>query len=93
MSQLRCFSVLGDSNVQRNVNKTSIRANPLVKSSQMIPCSHLAVFSEALQKVRPESSICVVACLTNFLTNADGNATAGSRVEPVLQTVLAALQE
>ena len=93
MSQLRCFSVLGDSNVQRNVNKTSIRANPLVKSSQMIPCGHLAVFSEALQKVRPESSICVVACLTNFLTNADGNATAGSRVEPVLQTVLAALQE
>ena len=93
MSQALCFSLLGDSNVHRNVNKTSVRANPLVKSSQMIPCGHLAVFSEALLKVRPESSVCVIACLTNFLTNADGNATATGRVEPVLQTVLATLLE
>ena len=77
MSQARCYSIIGDSNVHRNVTKTSIRANPMVKAAQVIPCGHLAVFSEALSKIRAESTVCIVACLTNFVASADGNSTCG----------------
>ena len=93
MSQTRCFSLLGDSNVSRNLTKTTLRSNPVLKLTQIIPCGHIGLFSEALKNVRAESSVCIVACLTNFLTSSDGNSSVASRVEPVLQQIVVQLHE
>ena len=93
MSQSRCFSLIGDSNVQRNVSKTSFRACPLSKAAQIIPCGNLEIFSESLQKVRAETSVCIVACLTNFFTSADASTSSSvsGRIEPVLTRIAEAL--
>ena len=94
MSQSRCYSLIGDSNVSRNVGKTSFRASPLLKAAQVIPCGHLAIFSESLRKVRSETTVCIVACLTNFLTSADSSTSSSvsGRLEPVLASIVETLR-
>ena len=93
MSNPRVYSLIGDSNVQRNVSKTSFRASPLLKSAQIIPCGNLAIFSESLLKVRAEVTVCIVACLTNFITSSDesSSSSVSGRIEPVLTTIIEAL--
>ena len=92
-SQVRVFSLLGDSNVHPHINKTSCRAHPSLKGAQVLPCGHLGIFSGTLEKVRPETNVCIVACLTNFLTAADGPSTVSQRVDPVLQQIQTTLNE
>ena len=92
MSVSRCFSIVGDSNVQRHMNPTNCRDRPLMSSCQVLPCGKLALLAECLRSVRAESNVCVVSCVTNFLTRSeDTGGSVGFRVEPILLEVLSAL--
>ena len=85
MSVSRFFSIVGDSNVQRHMNPTNCRDRPLMSSCQVVPCGKLALLAESLRSVRQETSVCIVACVTNFLTSSeDTGGSVGFRVEPVL---------
>ena len=90
MAESRCFSLLGDSNVRKYINKNACRANVSLKSAQVLLCGHLGIFTEMLTKIRPESNACILSCISNFLTKPEG-ATVAQRVEPVLQDVREAL--
>ena len=92
-SQLRAFALLGDSYIHPHINKTSCRAHPSLKSAQVLACGHLGIFQGTLDKIKPNVNVCIIACLTNFLTRADGHSTVALRVEPVLQEIRAALVE
>ena len=85
MSQARVFTLLGDSNISRN--KTSVRANPVLKASQILNCGHLGIFKDSIDKVREESNVCIVSCLTNFLASSEGPDSVTQRIEPVLSEV------
>ena len=89
----RAYALLGDSNIQRHINKTSCRATPDLKSAQVLPCGHVGIFAESLAKVKPSVTVCILSCLTNFLTNADGPPPVSHRIEPVLQSVRSELLE
>ena len=93
MAMSRSYSLIGDSNVQRNVSKTTCRNNPLLKSAQIIPCGHSGIFVEALNSVRAESDVCIVACLTNFFTSTSGenSSSVSTRIEPILVLIHDAL--
>ena len=93
MSQSRCFALLGDSNIRNIATKTNCRANPVLQSAQIIPCGNLQLLVPSFEKVRAEITICVLSCLTNFLTSATGPSTISHRIEPVLQDVLATLHD
>ena len=84
MSQSRCFALLGDSNIRNIATKTNCRANPVLQSAQIIPCGNLQLLTPSLEKVRAETTVCVLSCLTNFLTSAEGPSTISHRIEPVL---------
>ena len=88
MAQLRVFSLLGDSNVRNNLNKTAYRANPAIKAAEVLSCGHFEIFRDTLLKIRPESNVCLIACITNFMTSIDdGPSSVSQRVQPVLQDV------
>ena len=92
----RIFALIGDSNISPHVNKTSCRANPSLKSAQVLSCGHLDIFAETLSKVKPDVNVCIIACLTNYLTSAiapSAASTVSQRIEPVLHQVRSLLIE
>ena len=93
MAQLRCFSLIGDSNVKRNVSKTNIRACPQLSGCQILQCQNLALFDEAVSSIRKESNVCIVSCVTNFLTSSDEDSMVSKRVEPVIEQLLGVLSQ
>ena len=93
MAQARAFSLLVDSGLRGHVNKTSFRANPSMRSAQILSCSSVTVFKETLNKVRPESDVVILSCVTSFLASADGPDQVSQRVDPVLQDVRDVLDE
>ena len=87
------FTLIGDSNIKAHVNKNSIRANPALKASQILTCGNFSIFNATLEKVRPQSTSCIIACATNFLSSVQGPTTVSLRVDPVLQDLRDVLVE
>ena len=86
MSQVRVFSLIGDSNVQRNMNSTNCRDRPLMSEAQVIPCGRLSLLAESLRQVRENSNVVVLACVSNFITSSDGTiSSVTNHVEPILR--------
>ena len=93
MSQSRVFLIVGDSNVRNFINKTSCRANPLLKSAQVLSCGSLEILRSSLEEVQEASNVLVMSCVTNFLASAEGPTSVSRRVDPVLQDFRTALVE
>ena len=93
MAQSRVFTLLGDSNVRRYINKTSVRASQDIKSAQILSCGRLEIFKESLEKTRDDTDICIISCITNFLTDAEGPEVVSQRIDPVLQDIREVLDE
>ena len=72
MAQARCVTIIGDSNSKRHMSENNIRGRPLMSGAQVVQCGRMPLFSEALKSLRVESDVCIISCMTNFLTNADG---------------------
>ena len=90
MSQQRCFSIVGDSNVQRNMTSLNRRASSLMEDCQIISCRKVSNLADCLRSVRTASNSCIVSCITNFLTDISSRSSSSniqSRVEPVLETI------
>ena len=90
-SQVRVFSLLGDSNVKPHVTKTSRRANPQLKNAQILSCGHLGIFRETLAQIKADVTVAIISCMSNFVSSADGPSAVSHRVDPVLQEVQSAL--
>ena len=91
MAQARVFSLIGDSNVRNHVNKNSCRANPALKSAQVMCCGSAEILAATLEKVRSSTTVCIVACVSNFLCDVDGPASVQNRLDPVLQDFRASM--
>ena len=87
MSIVRVFSLIGDSNIRNHVNKTSIRAYASIKSAQVLSCGHLENFAESLKSVRATSNVCILSCVSNFITSCEGPPSVSQRVQPILQDI------
>ena len=86
MSQSRLFTVIGDANVGRNMTGLNMASREAMKGSQLISCDTLALLDGALSQIRPESSVCIVAAITDMLIGADSVGTVYSSIESVLNT-------
>jgi len=76
------------------MNPTNCRDRPLMSSAQVIPCTKLAIFRQSLLSVKKDCNVCIVACVTNFLTDTtDPSSSVTQRVDGVLQDFFVALAE
>ena len=87
------FSVIGDSNVRRHMNPMNCRDRPLMSGAQVVLCGRAEVFKEAIKTIRAESTICIIACVSNFITSTAAASSVSMRVEPVLLELLAVIQQ
>ena len=82
------FSLVGDSNLKRHLNSMSRSMRPSLSTAEVKLCGRFEVFAETLRGLRSDSTACVIASITNFLTSADGDSSSASvRVEPVLAEI------
>ena len=94
MSVSQVFSLIGDSNVQRNMNSISCRDRPLMSGAQVIPCGQISVLAEALRQVCQTSNVTVLSCITNFMTRSDESVSSVSlRVEPIIKNFKSILDD
>jgi len=86
MAQSRIFTLIGDSNVRRNMNDSNCLDRPLMAGAETITCTKLALFPQSLSAVRASSTVCIVSCIPNFLSDSpeENGSLPGQRVEPVL---------
>ena len=85
MSQVRVFTLLGDSNVSRNMTPFNCRDRPLMNSAQCLPCGRFDLLAETLRQVRAESNVCLLSCITNYLTGSkSAQGSISQRIEGVL---------
>ena len=80
------ISVVGDDNARRNMAGLSIASREAMKSSQVIDCSVLANLEAALDSVRSDSTVCIVASITEFLVASGDCGTIFSTIDPILAT-------
>jgi hypothetical protein len=68
------------------MNPTNCRDRPAMSEAQVIPCTLLGVFRQSMLTVRSESNVCIVACVSNFLTDStDTSSSVSTRISPVLK--------
>lgn len=81
------FTVIGDSNVKKHMNATNRQGRPLLEASQVLLCTRREMFPQCLSKVRPETNVCVISCITNFLTDTEESSSSVSvRVDPLIES-------
>ena len=88
----RVFTIIGDSNVKRHLNPFNCRDRPRMLSAQFLPASKIEILSENLRSIREESNVCIISCVTNFLTSSEGSSTLALRLEPVLSEFFAKIR-
>ena len=91
MAQSRCVSIIGDSNIKRHMSTNNCRDRPLMSGAQIVQCGRAALLAASLQSIRAESNVCVLSCVTNFITSTVGSSAISLRVEPVFTDFLTKL--
>ena len=86
MSVSRLFTVIGDANVRRNMTGLNVASREAMKSAQVLACDTLASLDSVMNEVRAESSVCIVAAITEMLLTADNTGTVASSIESVLHS-------
>lgn len=80
------FSVIGDSNVQRNLVDSNCGSREDMRQAQIIPCTSLSTFSGCLAKVSSEATVLILSCVSNFLRDSSSSSDPTSRMTSTLET-------
>ena len=91
MSVSRLFSIIGDGNVRRNMTTLNMASRASMKSAQVIACANLDGLDNAFAEVRSESTVCIVAAVTEMIILAEDCGTIASTIDGVLQALRAKL--
>ena len=86
MSVCRLFTIIGDTNVTRNMTALNIASREVMQNSQVLACVSMSAIDTSLNDVRPESEALIIACVTEFLISTGNCGTISSSIDPVLAT-------
>ena len=84
MSISRLFTIIGDGNVRRNMTGLNVASRESMKTAQIIDFLGDRSISAALQEVRPESQVCIVAAITDLLLSGGDCGTIFASIDPPL---------
>ena len=87
MSQLRLFSVLGDTNVIQNMTTLNMASREAMQKAQLITCPALRDLASAVDQIRSEANVFVYAAITEHLLAAPEGNTIYATVDPVFREI------
>ena len=86
MSVSQIFTIVGDGNVRRNMTALNIASRASMKSAQIV--DHVGgTLEQALQVVKPEANVCIIASITDVLISGGDCGTIFSTLDPVLASL------
>ena len=80
----RLISVIGDGNVRRNMTGLNVASRENMKNAQVIDYIPPASFDSAFNEVRAESTVCIIAALTDLLLSGGDSGTIFASIDPIL---------
>ena len=80
----RLISIVGDGNVKRNMTGLNTASRESMKNAQVINYVAPASFDDAFREIRPESTVCIIAALTDLLLSGGDGGTIFSSIDPIL---------
>ena len=89
MSISRVYTIIGDANIRRNMTSLNIASRDVMKKAEVIDCLQLSSLDSALSQVRVESSILIVASITEFLLAGGDCGTIASSIDHILTSFAA----
>lgn len=84
MSASRLFTLIGDLNIKRNMTGLNIASREVMKSAQVLECVSMATLDDALNDVRNESTVLIIAAFTEFLLSGGDCGTVASSIDSIL---------
>ena len=82
----RLFSIIGDSNIRRNMTGLNVASRESMKTAQIIDCTTLPNIDNSFHEVRAESEVLILAAITDFLISGGNCGTIFSTIDPILAT-------
>ena len=91
INMARLVSIIGDANVRRNMTGLNVASREAMKNAQIIDYPGLTPIDQALQEIRSESTICIVAAITEPIVSNGDCGTVFASVDPVLSSLHASI--
>ena len=88
-SFIKMFSIIGDANVKRNMTNLNIASRQSMKQAQVIEHLGVSPIDQAFQAVRKESTVCIVASVTEMIISGGDCGTISASVDPVFSDLQA----
>ena len=85
------YSVIGDSNIRRNMTSMNIASRQVMSDCQIIDCPKFSDLDNAFSSIRQESTVCIFQSVTQLLLNAADIGTVLSTIETLLNELSAKL--
>ena len=78
------FSIIGDGNVRRNMTSLNIASRPSMKGAQIIDYLGVTPIDPALNEVRQESTVLIIAAITEMLVAGGDCGTINASIDPIM---------
>ena len=80
----RLISIIGDGNVRRNMTGLNVASRESMKKAQIIDYAAPSSFDDAFKEIRAESTVCIIAAVTDLVLSGGDSGTIFSTVDPIL---------
>ena len=87
MSVTNIYTIIGDSNIRRNMTAMNIASRQVMADCQMIDCPVLNSLEGAFASVRDTSNVCVISAVSELLVHCEDRGTVQSSVEHVMTSL------
>ena len=87
MSITNVYTVIGDSNIKRNMTSMNIASRTVMKDCQVIDCPSLDNLEAALASVRDESTVLIFSAISELLASGSDRGTVQASMNFVLSSV------
>ena len=77
------YSIIGDANAKRNMTNLNIASRQSMKQAQVIEYLGVTPIDQSLHAVRKESTVCIIAAVTEMIIVNGDCGTVSASVDPV----------
>ena len=87
MSVTNLYSIVGDSNIRRNMTAMNIASRQTMATCQVLDCPSLNNLEGVLASIRDTSSVCIVSAISELLVDCEDRGTVQASVENVMSSL------